>query len=60
MTSDAGYILRSVNRHGLIGSNLHPASVTTLLKALQKDLKVDYDGQPLSGDSFGVGAALIY
>jgi integrase len=53
-----GYILRSVNRHGHIGNNLHPASVSTLLKALQKDLKVDYDGQPLSGHSFRVGAAL--
>jgi integrase len=58
MTSDEGYILRSINRHGHFGNNLHPASVSTLLKALQKDLKVDYDGQPLSGHSFRVGAAL--
>jgi integrase len=56
--TDEGYILRSINRHGHFGSNLHPASVNTLLKALQKDLKVDYDGQPLSGHSFRVGAAL--
>jgi integrase len=56
--SEEDYILRSINRHGYIGSNLHPASVSTLLKALQKDLKMDSDEQPLSGHSFRVGAAL--
>ena len=58
MISNEGYILRSINRHGHIGSNLHPASISTLLKALQKDLKMDSDKQPLSGHSFRVGAAL--
>ncbi len=58
MISDEGYILRSINRHGHFGTNLHPASVSTLLKALQKDLKMDSDEQPLSGHSFRVGAAL--
>jgi site-specific recombinase XerD len=58
MISDEGYILRSISRHGHIGINLHPASVSTLLKALQKDLKMDSDKQPLSGHSFRVGAAL--
>ena len=58
MISDEGYILRSINRHGHFGNNLHPASVSTLLKALQKDLKIDSDEQPLSGHSFRVGAAL--
>jgi len=58
MISDEGYILRPINRHGHIGNNLHPASVSTILKALQKDLKVDSDEQPLSGHSFRVGAAL--
>jgi site-specific recombinase XerD len=58
MISDEGYILRSINRHGHIGSNLHPASISTLLKALQKDLKMDSDEQPLSGHSFRVGAAV--
>jgi integrase len=58
MISDEGYILRSINRHGHIGENLHPASISTLLKALQKDLKMDSDEQPLSGHSFRVGAAL--
>jgi integrase len=52
------YILRSINRHGHIGENLHPASISTLLKALQKDLKMDSDEKPLSGHSFRVGAAL--
>ena len=58
MISDEGYILRSINRHGHLGSNLHPASISTLLKGLQKDLKMDSDEQPLSGHSFRVGAAL--
>ena len=56
--NDEGYILRSISRHGHIGENLHPASISTLLKALQKDLKMDSDEQPLSGHSFRVGAAL--
>ena len=58
LVSDEGYILRSISRHGHIGNNLHPASISTILKALQKDLKVDSDEQPLSGHSFRVGAAL--
>ena len=58
MISDEGYILRSINRHEHFGSNLHPASISTLLKALQKDLKMNSDEQPLSGHSFRVGAAL--
>jgi hypothetical protein len=53
-----GVYFKFVVRHGHIGENLHPASVSTLLKALQKDLKVDYDGQPPSGHAFRVGAAL--
>jgi len=56
--SDEGYILRSISRHGHFGENLHPASISTLLKALQKDLEMDYDEQTLSGHSFRVGAAL--
>ena len=58
MISDEGYILRSINKHGYFGRNLHPASVSTLLKGLQKNLKIDSDEQPLSGHSFRVGAAL--
>ena len=58
MIRDEGYILRSINRHGHFGNNLHPASVSTLLKGLQKDLKMDSNEQPLSGHSFRVGAAL--
>jgi len=58
MTSDEGYILRSINRHVHIGTNLHPASVNTILRGLQKDLKMDSDEQTLSGHSFRVGAAL--
>jgi integrase len=58
MNSAEGFILRSISRHGHFGNKLHPASVSTLLKALQKDLKIDSDQQPLSGHSFRVGAAL--
>jgi hypothetical protein len=58
MISDEGYILRSINRHGYFGNNPYPASISTILKALQKDLKVNSDEQPLSGNSFRVGAAL--
>ena len=58
MISDKGYILRSISRHGHIGTDLHPASISTILKALQKDLKMDSDEQLLSGHSFRVGAAL--
>jgi hypothetical protein len=58
MISDEGSILRSINRHGYFGNNLHSASISTILKALQKNLKMDSDEQPLSGHSFRVGAAL--
>ena len=58
MISSEGYILRSISRHVHIGNKLHPASISTILKALQKDLKMDSDEQPLSGHSFRVGAAL--
>jgi len=56
--NDEGYILRSISRHGHIGNNLHPASISTILKALQKDQNMDANEQPLSGHSFRVGAAL--
>ena len=55
---DEGYILKSINKHDYFGPNLHPASISTILKALQKDLKIESDEQPLSGHSFRVGAAL--
>ena len=58
MINDEGYILRSISRHEHIGGNLHPASISTILKALQKDLQINSDEQPLSGHSFRVGAAL--
>ena len=53
-----GYILRSINRHGHIGDNLNPASVSTILKGLQKKLNTATTQQSLSGHSFRVGAAL--
>jgi integrase len=58
MISDESYILRSISRHGYIGKDLNPASISTVLKTLQKELNLDSNGQPLSGHSFRVGAAL--
>ena len=58
MISDGGYILKSFNRHGQIGNNLHQASVSTLFKTLQKDSKMDSDEQPLSDHSLTFGTAL--
>ena len=43
---------------GYFGSNLHPASISTVLKGLQKELKMDSDEKSLSGHLFRVGAAL--
>jgi site-specific recombinase XerD len=56
--SGEGYILRSISRHGHVAVSLHPASISTTLRALQRDLEMDSDEQPLSGHSFRVGAAL--
>jgi len=53
-----GYILRSINKHGHIGDSLNPASISTILKTLQGELKSESNKQPLSGHSFRVGAAL--
>ena len=58
LVGDEGYILRSINKHEHIGKNLNPASISTILKGIQKDLRMDSDEQPLSGHSFRVGAAL--
>jgi integrase len=58
IVGDEGYILRSVNKHGHIGNSLNPASISTILKALQQGLKSTPNEQPLSGHSFRVGAAL--
>ena len=58
MVCEEGYTLTSISRHGHIGNHLHPASISTILKALQKDMKMDSDEQTLSGHSFRVGAAL--
>ena len=46
------------SRHGYIGKSLNPASISTILKVLQKDLNMNSDEQPFSGHSFRVGAAL--
>jgi integrase len=53
-----GYILRSINRYGHIGNSLNPASISTILKALQAGSEDGAKVKPLSGHSFRVGAAL--
>jgi site-specific recombinase XerD len=58
IVGDEGYILRSINKHGHIGDSLNPASISTILKTLQKKLNTGSYQQPLSGHSFRVGAAL--
>jgi len=58
IVGDEGYILRSINKHGHIGDSLNPASISTILKTLQGELKSESNKQPLSGHSFRVGAAL--
>ena len=58
IVGNKGYILRSINKHGHIGDSLSPASISTILKALQEGLKSGSKEQPLSGHSFRVGAAL--
>lgn len=58
MISDKCYILSSISLRGNIGNKLQPANVGTTLKAPQKDLRMDFDKQPLSGQSFRVGTAL--
>ena len=57
MAKNEGYILRSTNRHGRIGNNLNPASVSITLKELQ-NINTASTQQSLSGHSFRVGAAL--
>lgn len=55
----SGYILRSVYKSGRVGTSLHPASVTRLLRDLQdKAYGIRRDMPDLSGHSFRVGAAL--
>ena len=58
IVGDEEYILRSINKHGHIGDSLNPASISTILKTLQKGLKSGTNEPPLSGHSFRVGAAL--
>ena len=58
IVGDEGYILRSINKHGHIGDSLNSASISTILKTLQGELKSESNQQPLSGHSFRVGAAL--
>lgn len=57
--ADSGYILRSVNKGNRVGTRLHPASVTRILKDLQDKAYGFRRKMPdLSGHSFRVGAAL--
>jgi len=58
MINEEGYILKSINRHGHTGSSLNPASISTILKALQIGIGDGTKVKSLSGHSFRVGAAL--
>jgi integrase len=58
LVGSEGYILKSINRHGHTGSSLNPASINTILKALQAGLDHGTKVKSLSGHSFRVGAAL--
>jgi integrase len=58
MVGNRGHILRSINKHAHIGDSLNSASISTILKELQKGLKSGSNQQPLSGHSFTEGAAL--
>ena len=58
IVGDESYILRSINKLGYIVDSLNPASISTILKTLQEELKTGSNQQPLSGHSFRVGAAL--
>ena len=44
-----GCILKSVNRHGCVGSSLNPTSISTILKALQERIGDGEEVRPLSG-----------
>ena len=53
-----GYILRSKSRQGHISNNLNPASIGTILKALQTELEDGATTKPLNGHSLRIGVAL--
>jgi len=57
MIRNEDYILRSNNKHRHFENTLHPASLSTLLKTLQKNLKMGVE-QLLSDNLFRVGARL--
>ena len=56
--SDSSGKILGPDRKGKRDLDLSSTGIATSLKALQKDLKMDSDEQPLSGHSFRVGAAL--
>ena len=53
-----GAILRSVNRHGNVGPQLRPGSVSAILNHLLSKTSVADHGARFSGHSFRVGAAI--
>ena len=58
IAGNEGYILRAINRHSHISNSLNPSSVSSILKKLQKSIKVASSKQVLSGHSVRVGGAL--
>jgi site-specific recombinase XerD len=53
----SGFLLRSVNKFGDVGEQLHPTSLSSRLQELQSKAGLDLGGR-LTGHSFRVGAAL--
>ncbi|MDA8649044.1 hypothetical protein N9M31_03435 [Alphaproteobacteria bacterium] len=58
IAGDEGDILKSINKHGHIGNNLNPASISKIPKKLKRGLNSGTNERPFSGRSFRVGAAL--
>lgn len=51
-------ILRSVDRHGNVGSRLNPGSIGLIINALYRRCEINEPVQIFSGHSFRVGAAI--
>ena len=54
----SGFILRAVDRHGNVSTQLSPGSIQLILKSIGNSIKTSADGTTFSGHSFRVGAAL--
>ena len=53
-----GFILRAINKHGTVSSQLSPGSIPLILNCLRNSTVASEECRVLSGHSFRVGAAL--